>query len=360
MSALFSPLTLRGLTLDNRVVVSPMCQYSAVDGLPTDWHLVHLGQFAAGGVGLVLTEATAVTPEGRISPADAGIWSDAHTEAWRRVVDFVHGQGAPIGVQLAHAGRKGSTAAPWNGGETVSEADGGWQAVSPTDQAFGTYAKPRRLSVDELHQATADFAAAARRADEAGFDTVELHFAHGYFAHQIYSPLTNDRDDEYGGDFDGRVRWLLETTEAVRAVWPEDKPLLARISASDWVDGGWGVEDSVRLSTLLGKRGVDLVDCSSGGAVPDAAIVTGPGYQVPFAQAVREQAKVPTGAVGMITEPVQAEQIVFSGAADVVLLARELLRDPHWTQRAAVELGGEARWPVQYERARPTHPIAAR
>lgn len=354
MSALFEPLDLRDLHVTNRIWVSPMCQYSARDGLPLPWHLVHLGGFAVGGAGLVITEATAVRPEGRISPADTGLWNDEQATAWTPIVEFVHEQGRPIAVQLAHAGRKASTPPPWlPPSRTLPPAEGGWTPVSPSGRAFGALAAPRQLTSAELTEITESFVAAAERARRAGFDAVELHFAHGYFGHQFYSPLINDRSDEYSGDFDGRTRWLLETTQAVRAAWPDDLPLLVRLSVSDWVEGGWTPEDSVKLAGLLAGRGVDLVDCSSGGAVPDARVPLAPGYQVPLARAVRAGAGVPVGAVGLITEPTQAEQIVALGDADAVLLGRALLGDPHWPLRAAAELGGEISWPVQYERARP-------
>lgn len=354
MADLFESLTLRDLTTRNRIWVSSMCQYSASDGIPGDWHLVHLGGLATGGAGLVMTEATAVTPPGRISPADTGIWNDAQVSAWRRITDFVHGQGTPIGIQLAHAGRKGSTPPPWQGPRrTLGPEDNGWQPVGPTADPFPGLDAPRALTVDELRALTGSFAQAARRSVDAGFDVVELHYAHGYLAHQIYSPLSNTRTDTYGGDFDGRTRWLLETVEAVRAALPDGVPLFVRLSTTDWVPGGWEVDDSIALAALLRTRGVDLIDCSSGGVVAKAEIPVGPGYQVPAAHAVREGAGVPTAAVGLITAPVQAHQIVASGAADAVLLARELLRNPRWPLYAAAELGAEQAWPVQYERARP-------
>lgn len=351
VSHLFEPVKFRDLAIRNRAWIAPMCQYSAVDGVPGDWHLVHLGQFATGGAGLVMTEATAVTPEGRISPADTGLYTDEQTRAWRRITDFLHAQGAASGVQLAHAGRKASVSAPWDGDRTVDAAQGGWETVGPTTSAFGELAAPRALTVEEITAMPGRWAEAARRADEAGFDVVELHFAHGYLLHQFASPLVNDRTDEYGGSFDARVRLMLEITEAVRQVWPADKPLFARISATDWVEGGWTGDDSVRLSRLLAERGVDLVDTSTGGAVPNAQIPVGPGFQVPFARRIRSEAEVPTGAVGMITAPEQAEEIVASGSADAVLLARELLRDPHWPLHAADRLRADSLWPVQYERA---------
>ncbi len=354
MPLLFEPLTLRGTTLRNRIVVSPMCEYSAVDGVPNDWHLVHLGSRAVGGAALVLTEAAAVSSEGRISPQDAGIWSDEQEKAWSRITAFVTSQGAAVGVQLAHAGRKASTYRPWDPrGGTVPAGDGGWQAVAPSALAFGRYAVPAELDHDGIDKVVADFVAATRRAERAGFDVVELHGAHGYLLHTFCSPLSNHRTDEYGGDFANRVRLPLRVVEAVRAVWPTDKPLLYRVSASDWVEGGWTSQDTVELSVLLRERGVDLVDCSSGGLDPDQQITIGPGYQVPFAAAVRSGAGIPTGAVGMITSPEQAEAVLADGAADVVLLARELLRDPYWPLHAAAALGADGPWPQQYERARP-------
>ena len=351
-SALFEPFTLRGTTFANRAWVSPMCQYSSVDGLANDWHLVHLGSYAAGRAGLVLTEATAVTPEGRISPEDLGLWSDAHAEALAPVVDFVRGQGVPIGFQLAHAGRKASTYAPWRGHDSVPLDEGGWETVGPSAQAFGRYAVPRAMDDADLARTREAFAAAALRADGLGADTVELHFAHGYLMHEFLSPLSNVRGDEYGGSLENRMRYPLEVIDAVRAVWPDDKPLLLRISASDWVEGGWDVEQSVEFAREAAARGVDLVDVSSGGNDPRQHITLGPGYQVPFAAQIRREAAVPTGSVGLITEPAQAEQIVANGDADVVLLARAFLREPHWVLRAAHELGADVAWPPQYLRGR--------
>ncbi|ASU77161.1 NADH:flavin oxidoreductase/NADH oxidase [Actinopolyspora erythraea] len=351
MSTLFEPIKFRDTDIRNRAWVSPMCQYSATDGVPDDWHLVNLGQFATGGAGLVFSEATAVVPEGRISPADTGLYDDEQVSAWRRITDFLRAQGATPGVQLAHAGRKASVNPPWDGDDSVPESAGGWPTVSSTDRAFGELTAPRALSTSEVAALPESFAAAARRADEAGFDVVELHFAHGYLVHQFYSPLANDRSDEYGGDFEGRVRLALEIAEAVRAVWPSGKPLFVRISATDWVEGGWTGDDSVRLAGLLAERGVDLVDASTGGVVPGVSIPVGPGFQVPYARRVRQEAGVPTGAVGMITSPEQAEEIVASGSADAVLLARELLRDPHWPLHAADRLRADPLWPKQYERA---------
>jgi 2,4-dienoyl-CoA reductase-like NADH-dependent reductase (Old Yellow Enzyme family) len=355
MSRLFSPIELRSTSIRNRVWVSPMCQYSAVDGVPDDWHLVHLGSFARGGAGLVLTEATAVSPEGRISPADTGIWNDEQAAAWARIVQFVHGQGATAGMQLAHAGRKASTRPPFEGRGSVPVDEGGWATVAPSAVAFPGLAEPRALTVAGIDQVVADFVAAAGRALGAGFDVLEIHAAHGYLLHEFLSPLSNHREDDYGGCFDNRARLLLRVVESVRAAVPAGTPLLVRISATDWVDGGWTGDDSVALARLLREAGVDLVDVSSGGNAP-AQIPVEAGYQVPFARRIREEAAVPVGTVGLITEPKQAEEIVAGGQADAVLLARALLRDPHWPLRAAHELGvpvGDGvDWPRQYLRAR--------
>jgi 2,4-dienoyl-CoA reductase-like NADH-dependent reductase (Old Yellow Enzyme family) len=353
-SHLFSPLTLRGTAFRNRVFVSPMCEYSAVDGVPQDWHLVHLGSFARGGAGLVLTEATAITPEGRISPADTGIWNDEQAEAWQRIVDFIRDQEAVPGIQLAHAGRKASTARPWEGVGYVSPGDGGWDdVVAPSSVAFGTLPAPSELSVEDIAAVVRAFAEAARRADAVGFEVAEVHAAHGYLLHEFLSPLSNRRTDSYGGSFENRIRVVVEVVDAVRAAWPEERPVFVRLSATDWVDGGWSADDTVALAAVLREHGVDLVDCSSGGTSPDASIPVGPGYQVPFASRVRREAGIPTGAVGMITEPQQAEKVIAAGDADAVLLGRALLRDPHWPLRAAHELGAEVRWPPQYLRAKP-------
>ena len=352
MSLLLSPYALRGVTARNRIWVAPMCQYSAVDGMPDDWHLVHLGARAVGGAGVVLTEATAVSPEGRISPQDTGIWNDEQAQAWARVVTFVQAQGALAGIQLAHAGRKGSSRRPWEERGAVAPEDGGWVPVGPTADAYPGLAQPAALDDAGIRKVRADFVAATHRALAAGFDLVELHAAHGYLLHEFLSPLSNTRTDAYGGDLAGRMRLVLEVLEDVRAAWPQDRPLLLRISASDWVEGGWTVEDSVALAKEAAARGVDLVDCSSGGNSPDQSITPGPGYQVPFAAQVRRDAGVPTGAVGLITDAHQAEQVLAEGSADVVLLARELLRDPHWPLHAAAALGDDVAWPAQYERAR--------
>jgi 2,4-dienoyl-CoA reductase-like NADH-dependent reductase (Old Yellow Enzyme family) len=356
MSQLFTPVRLRDLEIRNRVWVSPMCQYSSVDGMPNAWHLVHLGSFARGGAGLVFTEASAVVPEGRISPVDAGIWNDEQSNAWEPIVEFVHGQGASAGMQLAHAGRKASTVPPFEGRGPVPDHDGGWQPVAPSADPYpGLRQDPASLDAAGIAKVVAAFAAAAQRALAAGFDVLEIHAAHGYLLHEFYSPLSNHRDDEYGGSFAGRTRLVREVVDAVRDAVPAGTPLVTRISATDWVDDGWGVEDSVRLAGLLHEHGVDLVDVSSGGNV-NARIPTGPGYQVDFARQVRARAGVATGAVGMVTEPEQAEEVVVSGAADVVLLARAMLRNPHWALQAAhdlgVAVGSGVDWPKQYLRAR--------
>jgi 2,4-dienoyl-CoA reductase-like NADH-dependent reductase (Old Yellow Enzyme family) len=354
MAHLFDELTIKGVTLRNRIGVSPMCEYSAEDGTPNDWHLVHLGSRAVGGAGLVVTEATAVEPRGRISPQDTGIWSDAHVEAWMPITRFIKSQGAVPGVQLAHAGRKGSTAQPWRGGKAVSDAEGGWEPVAPSAVAFAdSYRTPRELSRGEIREIQEAFGMAAKRSLAAGFEWIELHAAHGYLAHQFLSPLSNHRADEYGGSFENRIRFILETTRVLRQAWPDDKPLTARLSCTDWVPGGWTIEDSVELSKLLKAEGVDLIDCSSGGSVPDAKIPVGAGYQVPFSEAIRHGAGIATAAVGMITEPMQADELIRNGRADIVFLARELLRDPYWPLHAAevVHQKDKAAVPVQYQRA---------
>jgi 2,4-dienoyl-CoA reductase-like NADH-dependent reductase (Old Yellow Enzyme family) len=354
MSRLFEPLTLRAVTYRNRAFVSPMCQYSCEDGLVDDWHLVHLGGFAAGGAALVIGEATAVVPEGRISPGDSGLWSDAQAEAWGRVARFVKSQGAVPGIQLAHAGRKASAAAPWDGGGAVMPKDGGWTPVAPSAVPFDEKsAPPRALDAAEIAALPELFAAAAKRALAAGMETLELHYAHGYLVHEFLSPLSNRREDAFGGSYDNRVRLALEIVDAVRRVWPERFPLFMRVSATDWAEGGWDLPQTIELARRVKTRGVDLIDCSSGGAVPYAKIPAAPGYQVPFAEAVRREAGIATGAVGLITTPAQAEEIVAEGRADAVLLAREFLRDPHWVLRAAQALGDEVAWPRQYARARP-------
>ena len=355
MAGLFDPLVLRGLRFPNRIAVSPMCQYSSEDGLANDWHLAHLGARAVGGAGLVLTEATAVEARGRISPRDLGLWRDDHVDALRRVADFVHGAGSRIGVQLAHAGRKASTWHPWAERRgAVGEDEGGWRVVGPTAEPFAPhYPVPEPLAADELPGIVGAFEAAAVRALDAGFDVVEIHGAHGYLLHSFLTPLVNTRTDAYGGDFDGRTRLLREVTAAVRNVWPQDRPLFVRLSSTDWLDGGWTGDDTVRLARILAELGADLVDCSSGGAVPGVEVPVAPNYQVPFARRVRAESGVASGAVGLITRPEQAQAILERDEADLVLLGRAMLREPSWPQRAALALGHDARalYPPQYRRA---------
>lgn len=329
-----------------------MCQYSSKDGLPTEWHMVHLGSRAIGGAGLVLTEATAVVPEGRISPDDMGIWSNEHAEALKPITRFIKEHGSVAGIQLGHAGRKASTAAPWLGGKPVDENHRGWQTFGPSPVAFGDYPVPKELSKEDIRALISSFTDAALRSLEAGFEVAELHMAHGYLLHQFMSPLSNKRDDEYGGNFENRIRFPLEVAEAVREVWPETYPLFVRISATDWADGGWDLDQSVELSKAFKKIGVDFVDCSSGGLVSYAKIPARPGYQVRFAQEIKRNADIATGAVGIITQPNQAEQILVTNQADAVLLAREFLRDPYWPLHAAKALGDDIKWPVQYQRAK--------
>ena len=353
-SQLFSTFDLRSLDFKNRIFVSPMCQYSATDGLPNDWHLVHLGSRAVGGAALVLTEATAVNAEGRISPTDLGLWNDAQRDAFRAITRFVKEQGAVPGIQLAHAGRKASTAAPWLGGQAIPESEGGWRPRAPSPLPLtGGHPVPLEMDQAEIDRCVEDFIAAARRALEAGFEVVELHMAHGYLLHEFLSPLTNQRNDSYGGSLENRARLPLEVAGAVRAVWPDELPLFVRISAIDWVEGGWDLAQSIQLARWLKSVGVDLIDCSSGGLKVDAQIPFGPGYQTPFATAIRHEVQIATGAVGMISEPEQAEQIDATGLADAVFIARELLRDPYWPLHAAKRLHAQVPWPPQYERARP-------
>ncbi|HWR35135.1 MAG TPA: NADH:flavin oxidoreductase/NADH oxidase [Clostridia bacterium] len=355
MAHLFAPLKLRDITLKNRIGVSPMCQYSSEDGFANDWHLVHLGARATGGAGLVFTEATAVTPEGRISPQDLGIWRDEHIENLSRITEFIKKHGAVAGTQLAHAGRKASTAAPWNGSGSVPESDGGWRPVlAPSAIPFSDESiKPQALEKSEIARIVSAFADAAARALVAGFQVIEIHGAHGYLLNEFLSPLSNRRTDEYGGTFENRTRALREVISAVRSQWPERLPLWLRISASDWMEGGWTVEDSVALARMVKPLGVDVIDCSSGGTVPNAKIPVGAGYQVPLSERVRREGDILTASVGLITSPVQADQIIRNEQADVILLARELLRDPNWPLRAAHRLHQDIAWPVQYDRAKP-------
>ncbi|WP_278101073.1 NADH:flavin oxidoreductase/NADH oxidase [Microbacterium proteolyticum] len=351
MSTLFTPLTVRGIDMRNRLWVSPMCQYSAVDGIPNDWHHVHLAQFAAGGAGLVIAEATAVSPEARISPDDVGLWNDAQVEAWTPIVAAIRARGAVPGVQLGHAGRKASTTSPLTGGRgSVPTEDGGWETVAPSAIAYPGFAEPRELDAAGIEKVVADFADAARRAVAAGFEVLEVHAAHGYLLHQFLSPLSNHRADEYGGSFDGRVRLLERVTAAVRAAAP-DAALFVRFSGTDAADGGWDIDDTVRAAERVAAAGADLIDVSSGGLVPHQSIQPGPGYQVPLAEKVRRETGILVAAVGMIDDAHLAESVVAEGRADAVLSAREWLRDPHYALRAAVELGAELPAPAQYLRA---------
>ena len=356
---LFSPFSLRSVTFPNRIGVSPMCEYSSEDGFATDWHLVHLGARAQGGAGLVMLEASAVTPEGRISIGDLGIWKDEHIDKLAQIVRFIHSQGSRAGIQLAHAGRKASMTVPFGGERLLTPAEGRWQTVAPSAIPFSeTYSVPKALDEAEIAGIISAFAAAAKRANTAGFDFVEIHAAHGYLLHEFLSPLSNQRTDQYGGSFDNRIRFPLEVADAVRAAWPDHLPLFVRISATDWAEGGWTADESVALARHLRAHGVDLVDVSSGGLVPHAKIPAGPGFQVPFAERVRKEAGISSAAVGLITEPQQANDIISNGQADIVLLAREMLRDPYWPLHAAESLGETVSWPVQYLRAAPRGSIA--
>jgi 2,4-dienoyl-CoA reductase-like NADH-dependent reductase (Old Yellow Enzyme family) len=359
MAQLFDPLPIRGITLKSRIVVSPMCQYSSDDGFANDWHLVHLGSRAVGGASLVFAEATAVTPEGRISPEDLGIWKDDHIEYLARIVKFIKSQGVVPGMQIAHAGRKGSTQRPWEGSSKVPLASGGWVPIAPSAVAFSdAYPMPQAMTKLEIREVVEAFAAAARRALQAGFQVLEIHSAHGYLAHEFYSPLSNFRDDEYGGSFENRTRIGREIVSAVRKVWPENLPLFIRISATDWKEGGWDLDQAVELAKQLKPLGVDLVDCSSAGLVVDQKIVAGPGFQVPFAERIRRDANVLTATVGLIETKEQVTEILAKERADLVLMAREFLRDPYWPLRAARELGHKASWPAQYLRAAPPETAA--
>ncbi len=354
MSLLLEPYTLRQLTLRNRIAVSPMCQYSAVDGLTNDWHLVHLGSRAVGGAGLVLTESVAVTKDGRITPEDLGLWNDQQIEGLQRITRFISAQGAAPGIQLGHAGRKASTWRPWVGNSGSIKADeGGWTPWGASPIAFDPkHTAPVQLDLAQIKEVVQAFVDAAKRALTAGFKVVEIHAAHGYLLHQFLSPLSNQRQDSYGGSFENRIRLTLEVTQAVRAIWPQDLPLFVRVSATDWVEDGWNADETVELSRRLKAIGVDLIDVSSGGTSANAEIPVGPGYQTRFAERVRKESDIATGTVGMITDPAQAEHILRTGQADIILLARELLRDPYWPLRADEDLGGRlATWPAQYQRA---------
>ena len=350
---LFTPVTIGGLELSNRIVVSPMCQYSSEDGFATDWHLVHLGSRASGGASLVIVEASAVSPEGRITPGDMGFWKDEHIAKHRQIIDFAHSQGSRIGIQLAHAGRKASMAVPWKPEGALAPQDGGWtNVVAPSAIAFASnYPLPVALDSAGIRKVTDDFKAAAQRAAAAGFNVVEIHAAHGYLLHEFLSPLSNKRTDEYGGSFANRIRLMTEVVDAVKTEWTG--PLFVRISATDWAEGGWNVDEAVELSKVLKIHGVHLMDVSSGGLAHGVEIPAGPGYQTPFAERIRKEAGIATGAVGIIVDPAQADHIIRTGQADIVLLARELLRDPYWPMHAALRLGKKASWPVQYLRAAP-------
>ncbi len=353
MSHLFDPFVLRSVTFKNRVFVSPMCQYSAEDGLPTQWHHVHLGSRAVGGAALIIAEATAVCPEGRITPRDTGMWSDRQVEAFKPITHFIAQQDCVPGIQLAHAGRKASTDAPWRGGGAVAPAQGGWQPQAPSPLPFDEASPtPREMTRQEIDRLVDQFVASTGRCLEAGFSVLELHMAHGYLLHEFLSPLANQRTDDYGGSLDNRMRLPLQVVTAVRGAWPSHLPLFVRISCTDWVEGGWDLAQSLLFASRLREAGVDLIDCSSAGMVPHADIAVGPGFQVPFAAAIRQEANIATGAVGLITHAAQADQIVGTGQADAVLLAREMLRDPYWPLHAARILNRDVPWPVQYERAR--------
>ena len=353
MASLFSTLKIKEIEFKNRIGVSPMCQYSSINGFSNNWHLVHLGTRAVGGAGLVMTEATAVSPEGRITLADLGIWSDDHTVGLMEIADFIHTQGSVAGMQLAHAGRKASTIEPWKGGTAIQIENGGWTPVAPSALAYSEkYIPPSELSVVEIHQVVQDFKSGALRALQAGFKVLEVHAAHGYLIQEFLSPLSNIRTDSYGGSFENRIRFLVEIIQAIKEVWPAGLPLFVRISSTDWAEGGWNIEDSIKLASALFDTGVDLIDCSSGGNVPNVKIPVAPGYQVPFSQAIRQKTAMLTAAVGFITQAAQAEEIISSGKADIVFLAREMLRDPYFPLHAARQLGVDVEWPPQYQRAK--------
>ncbi|RZL49401.1 MAG: NADPH dehydrogenase NamA [Pedobacter sp.] len=354
MSLLFSPIRIKNIELKNRIVVSPMCEYSATDGFPNNWHLVHLGSRAVGGAGLIIVEATGVSPEARISVGDLGIWKDEHIEKFKEIVDFIHQNGAIAGIQLAHAGRKASFDIPWKNPLQLDKANGGWDTLSASAEIFNPTDKtPIPLDIDGIEKVKADFKSATLRAIKAGFKVIEIHAAHGYLQHQFLSPISNKRTDEYGGSFENRIRLLLETVESVQEVWPKENPLFVRISATDWAEGGWNEEESIRLSALLKEKGVDVIDTSSGGLTLEQQIPLKPGYQVQFAAAIKKATGVTTGAVGLITTAKQAEEILQNGEADLIFLAREFLRDPYFPLHAAFELGDDVKWPSQYERAKP-------
>jgi len=353
MASLFDPIKIREVTFANRIWVSPMCQYSAENGVATNWHDVHIGSFATGGAGMIMMEASGVVPEGRISTKCLGLWNEEQSKRLKPIVDFAHSMGTKIGIQLAHAGRKASCLPPWSDHPMASKEEGGWECVAPSPISFGgKYPVPRELTKNEIEELVRSFASAAKRAVAAGFDLVEIHAAHGYLIHQFLSPISNQRDDEYGGSFENRTRFILDIARAVRNAIPESMPLFTRISASDWLEGGWTIDDSVQLSKLLKVAGVDLIDVSSGGTSSGAPVPVGPGYQVPFATKIKEEAAIPTCAVGLITQAHQADEIVRSGNADAVMMAREFLRNPRWPLQAAQELKAEVSWPVQLIRGK--------
>ncbi|MCL4469379.1 MAG: NADH:flavin oxidoreductase/NADH oxidase [Deltaproteobacteria bacterium] len=350
---LFSKLTLRKIEFKNRIFMSPMCQYSCENGIATDWHMVHLGSRAVGGAGLVMTEATAVSPEGRISPDDLGLWSDEHIRQLKRITAFIKAQGAVPGIQLAHAGRKASTYAPWNGGKPIPRGAHAWQPLAPSPIPFAeSYQTPVEMTQDQIHEVVTQFSSAVQRSIEAGFEVIEIHMAHGYLLHEFLSPLSNHRTDAYGGGFENRIRMPLLVAQTVRKQWPDNLPVFVRVSSTDWVEGGWDIAQTVRFASMLKQSGIDLIDCSSGGLVPYAVIPEGPGYQTPFAYAVRKDAGIATGTVGMITDPFQAEQIIATGVADAVIMGREVLRNPYWPLYAAKVLKADIPWPRQYVRAK--------
>ena len=353
MTYLFQSLQIKSVQFKNRIAVSPMCEYSSIDGFSNDWHLVHLGSRAVGGAGLIITEATAVSPEGRITPDDLGLWKDEHIEGLKRIVTFIESHGSIAGIQLAHAGRKASNSSPWKGGKMLTEEQGAWQTVAADATPFRPGDAPSlTLDKEGIEKVKSDFREAAVRAVKAGFKVIEIHAAHGYLLHEFYSPLSNHRSDDYGGSFENRIRLLIEVTDAVKQVWPWNLPLFVRISASDWMEGGWTIEESVELAKVLKEKEVDLIDCSSGGNVTHAKIPVSPGYQVQFAEVIKKEAGILSGAVGMITTPEQAEEIISSKKADLVIMAREFLRDPYFPLHAAKALETDVQWPVQYERAK--------
>ncbi|NJY62887.1 NADPH dehydrogenase NamA [Salinimicrobium sp. CDJ15-81-2] len=350
---LFEPLKIKSVELKNRIGVSPMCMYSSEDGFANDWHLVHLGSRAVGGAGLVISEATAVSPEGRISPDDLGIWKDAHIEKLKQITSFLEANGSVPGIQLAHAGRKASTSSPWKGGELVPKEEVGWRPVAPSALPFfEDHPDPLALNPAGIEKVILDFKEAAKRANLAGFKVVELHAAHGYLLHEFLSPLSNRRTDEYGGSFENRSRLVLEVVEAVKEEWPQELPLFIRISATDWAQGGWNEEESVKLAKILKERGVDLVDCSSGGLVPDVTIPVKKKYQVPFSEKIKAEAGIMTAAVGLITTPEEAEEVLQNEQADMIFIGREMLRNSYFPMEAAKQLDYDLEWPKQYQRAK--------